>query len=111
VACILAGDIDYIPLLKTLRSLGKRTLLIAAKGSNGFYPTNPRLLEESNLLDFPTLFLDEYIQELQYQRVESTRICDSCGKEELTTFTSDWFYCKSCREEYRQLRSKQVSES
>lgn len=111
VACILAGDMDYIPLLKTLRASGKRTLLIAVKGSNGFYPTNPRLLDENNLWDFSPLFLDEHIQELQFQRVESTRICDSCGKEELTTFTSDWFYCKSCRDEYRQLRSKQVSEA
>jgi hypothetical protein len=111
IACLLAGDIDYQPLLSHLRLLGKRTSLVGVKGSNGFYPLHPRLLEDPNLFDLAPLFLDEHLPALQYQRTEQLRICDSCGREELTTFTSDWFYCKSCREEYKQLRARQSMES
>ncbi len=108
IACILAGDIDYQPLVRHLRLMGKRTLLVGVKGANGFYPMHPRLIEETNLFDIPTLFLDENLDRLQYQRTEQLRSCDSCGKEEATTFTSEWFYCKSCRDEYKQLRTKQT---
>ena len=108
IACFLAGDIDYQPMIKHLRMLGKRTVMIGVKGANGFYPVHPRMLEDANLFDFPPVFLDEHLDKLQYQRTEQLRTCDSCGREESTTFTSDWFYCKNCREEYRILRSKQT---
>jgi hypothetical protein len=111
VACLLAGDIDYQPMIRHLRNLGKRTLLVGVRGANGFYPMHPRMLEEANLFDFPPLYLDEHLDKLQYQRTESLRVCDSCGKEEMTSFTSDWFYCRSCREEYRSLKSRQPAES
>ncbi|MBL7923015.1 MAG: NYN domain-containing protein [Bacteroidia bacterium] len=111
VACLLAGDIDYQPLLKHLRLLGKRTMLLGVRGSNGFYPTHPRLLEEANLFDFPPLFLDDHLKKLQYQRVEQIRTCDNCGKEEATTFTSEWFYCRNCRDEHRQMRTRQNLET
>ncbi|HOS48832.1 MAG TPA: NYN domain-containing protein [Bacteroidia bacterium] len=108
IACILAGDVDYQPLIKHLRNMGKRVVLVGVKGANGFYPVHPRLLEETNLFDFPPVYIDEHLGKLQYQRTESTRVCDSCGKEELTTFTSEWFYCKNCRDEYKQLRSRKM---
>ena len=108
IACILAGDVDYQPLIKRLRDMGKRVVLVAVKGANGFYPVHPRLLEEVNLFDFPPVYIDEHLSKLQYQRTEVNRVCDSCGKEEQTTFTSEWFYCKNCRDEYKQLRSRQV---
>lgn len=111
VACFLAGDIDYQPMIRHLRNLGKRTLLVGVRGANGFYPMHPRMVEEANLFDFPPLYLDEHLDKLQYQRTESLRVCDSCGKEELTSFTSDWFYCRACREEYRSLKSRQPAES
>jgi hypothetical protein len=85
-------------------------VLVNVKGNNGFYPVHPRLLEEINLFDYAPIHLDEHINKLNYQRTESMRKCDSCGCEEATTFTSDWFYCKNCREEYKQLRSKQLVE-
>lgn len=110
VACFLAGDLDYQPMLKHLRALGKRTLLVGVKGAQGFYPVHPRLLDDLHLFDFPPLFLDEHLGQLQYLRSEQLRTCDSCGKEEVTFFTSDWFYCKSCREEYKLLRSRQSVE-
>lgn len=110
IACLLAGDIDYLPLIKQLRSAGKRTLLVGVKGANGFYPVHPRLTEEPNLFDVPMLCLDENLDKLHYQRTEQLRVCDSCGKEELSTFTSEWFYCKNCREEYKQLRSRQTAD-
>jgi hypothetical protein len=110
VACILAGDVDYVPMLHRLRQMGKRTVMVAVKGANGFYPVHPRMHEEENLFDFPPVFLDENLDRLHYQRTEQMRTCDSCGKEELSTFTSDWFYCRSCREEYKQLRSRTTAE-
>jgi hypothetical protein len=111
VACILAGDMDYQPLIRHLRMLGKRVGLVGVKGAAGFHPVNPRLLEEPNLFDFSMLALDEHLGKLHYERVEQLRTCDSCGREELSTFTSEWFYCKSCREEYKQLRSRQTVET
>lgn len=111
VACLLAGDIDYQPMIRHLRAIGKRTLLVGVRGANGFYPMHPRLLEDTNLFDFPPVFLDEHLDKLQFQRTESLRTCDSCGKEELTAFTSDWFYCRSCREEYKSLKARQPVES
>lgn len=110
IAALLIGDFDYQPLVAQLRRMGKRVLLVSVRGANGFYPLNPRLLEDPTLFDFQPLYIDEFIQRLHYERTEQLRVCDSCGKEELTTFTSEWFYCKSCREEYRQLKARQTIE-
>ncbi len=108
IACILAGDIDYQPMIRQIRNMGKRTLLVGVKGANGFYPVHPRMMEDPNMFDYPMLAMDEHLDKLHYERTEQMRTCDSCGKEELSTFTSEWFYCKSCRDEYKQLRSRQT---
>ena len=110
IACFLMGDIDYLPLFRHLKLLGKRILLVGVKGNTGFNPMHPRLLDESNLFDFSPLFLDDHMEHLRYHRSEQLRTCNSCGKEEATSFTSEWFYCKNCREEYNLLRTKQPQE-
>lgn len=110
IACILAGDIDYQPLIKQLRAIGKRVVLVDVKGNNGFHPVHHRLMDEINLFDYPSIHLDDHVSKMHYHRTEAIRKCDSCGREEATIFTSDWFYCNNCREEYKLLRSKQIVE-
>lgn len=106
VAVLLAGDLDYLPMIRRVRSLGKRTLLVALKEIGSYFPTSKTLLEASNLFDLPHLFLDDNLDEIRLKRTSTTRKCDSCGKTERTTWAGDVFYCTSCRNRHNMMRKR-----
>ena len=101
VATLVAGDSEYIPLLRRVRAMGKRTQLVALTNTATRTPTSTLLQTESGVLDFPPVFLDDHAQNLRLVREEQTRVCKICGKDELTTWAGPDFFCSICRNEHR----------
>ncbi len=102
IAVLLAGDFDYMPVLRRIRTLGKRTLLAALRRLGNVYPTSQKLLNSTDLFDFPHLFLDEHLDEIRLIKEKHYRKCLSCGKEELTDWSGPTFYCSECRNKHRE---------
>jgi len=101
VAVLIAGDPDYLPLLRRVRAVGKRTQLVAINNINGRYITSPLLLSQSGVHDFPPIFLNEHAKDIRLVREEQRRTCKNCGKEESTTWAGPEFFCSDCRGSYR----------
>lgn len=97
VAILVAGDLDYLPLIQQVRRLGKRVLLVGLRNIGDYYPTSKRLLDNHSLFDLPTIFIDDHLEDIRLERELVPRECQSCGHEELTTWHGDDFYCNSCR--------------
>ena len=102
IAVLVAGDFDYMPLLKRVRTMGKRTLLVALKKLGNVYPTSQKLLNSYDLFDFPPLFLEEHLEEIRLVKEKRQRACDNCGAEELTDWSGRFFYCHQCRNRHRE---------
>lgn len=106
VATLVAGDSEYIPLLRHVRAMGKRTQLVAINNTEERNATSPLLQTAPGVLDFPPLFLDERAQDLRLVREEQTRACRICGQQESTTWAGPDFFCSNCRSEHRkQIRT------
>ncbi len=97
IAALVAGDLDYLPLIQRVRSLGKRTLLVGLNSLNNYSSTSSKLLTEPMLFDYPPIFLEDYIEELCLKREQVLRRCMNCNKKEFTTWTGKDFYCSKCR--------------
>ena len=102
VAVLLAGDFDYMPLLKRVRTMGKRTLLVALRQLGNVYPTSQKLLNSTDLFDFPPLFLEEHLEKIRLVKEKYPRECLTCGTVELTDWSGRAFYCQTCRDRYRE---------
>lgn len=102
IAVLVAGDYDYMPLLKRIRMMGKRTLLVALKKLGSVYPTSQKLLHSNDLFDFPPLFLEEHLDEIRLVKEKRYRSCDTCGADELTDWSGRYFYCTQCRNRHRE---------
>ncbi len=101
IIVLLAGDYDYMPALRRIRELGKRTLLAALRRLGNIYPTSQKLINSTDLFDFPHLFLEEHLQEIRLVKEKRYRKCQSCGTEELTDWSGPTFFCRVCREQHR----------
>lgn len=102
VAALVAGDYDYMPVLRRVRMLGKRTQLVALKKLGNVYPTSQKLLNSYDLFDFQPLFLEEHLDEIRLVKEKRERTCDSCGTMELTDWSGRFFYCHQCRNRHRE---------
>jgi hypothetical protein len=106
VAALLAGEADYIPLLRRVRQMGKRTQVVAINNLGGKYVTSAMLLTSPGIHDLPPIFLDEHANEVKLVRAEQKRTCKQCGKEESTTWAGPEFFCSECRSQHRrQMRT------
>ncbi|MCK5879237.1 MAG: NYN domain-containing protein [Holophagae bacterium] len=101
VTVLLAGDFDYMPVLRRVRAMGKRTLLAGLRRLGSIYPTSQKLLHSTDLFDFPHLFLEEHLDEIRLVKEKHNRKCLSCGTEELTDWSGPAFYCSDCRNKHR----------
>ncbi len=101
IAVLVAGDADYIPLLRRVRTLGKRTQLVAINNIGGHFITNASLLASPGVHDFPPIFLDEHAKDVRLVREEQLRTCKNCGKQESTTWAGPEFFCSECRGSHR----------
>ncbi len=106
IATIIGGDADYLPLLKRVRSMGKRVQIVGMNSIGGKFLTSTTLLTTPGIQDFPPIFLDEHSDKIRLVREEQTRLCKTCGREEQTTWAGPDFFCSTCRTEHRkQIRA------
>lgn len=106
VAVLVGGDPDYVPLLRRVRSLGKRIFLVAMNPVDDKVISSATLLTTPGVFDFPPLFMDEHADAFRLHREEQTRTCKKCGKDEVTTWAGPEFFCTECRSEYRKQTRK-----
>ncbi len=97
VAALVAGDVDYMPMIEKTRLLGKRMQLVGIKNLDNYYPTANKLLSEPGAFDFPIIFMDDHLNDIRLQRDQMLRPCKGCQKKEHTTWTGRDFYCSKCR--------------
>lgn len=100
IGVLVAGDLDYMPLLKRVRLLGKRTMLVAMRSFPDYAPSNEKLICDYSLFDFDVLFLDDYLEELRLVREKKLRTCDSCGEKMFTSWEGEQFYCPACLRDF-----------
>lgn len=116
IAVAVIGDGDFAPVLKAIRSLGKRVCLASIHGS-----CSPMLIDEKNdsgVRDFDMLWLDEMLVDLELRYEQHYRECESPTHEGerkiLTTFyprKGQRFYCDACRKFYSEKRSAEKGEA
>ena len=97
VAVLVAGDADYVQVLRRIRRMGKRVQLVGMNPVRGHSISSRTFLTATECFDFPHIFMDEHANEFRLQREMQTRTCMSCGKEEETTWGGEEFYCAECR--------------
>ena len=101
IAALVAGDYDYMPMLRKVRQLGKRTILVGLRKLGNVYPTSMKLIENYKLFDFPPIFMEDHIEEIQLKKTISLRMCNSCGKQEETEWEGRAFFCHECRTKHK----------
>jgi hypothetical protein len=97
LAVLVAGDGDYIPLLRTVRQMGKRVQLVTINNLGGKSVTSTMLLTSPGIMDYPPIFLDEHAKDVRLVREEKMRVCKQCGNEKMTTWAGPEFFCSECR--------------
>ena len=101
IAILIGDDVDYAPVLRRVRSYGKRIQLVAAHAADDSQPVvGTSLIWKSRVSDFPPLFIDDHAEEVRLVRETVTRACKQCGREEETTWAGPEFFCSSCRRKY-----------
>lgn len=100
IAALVAGDLDYMPVLRRVRFLGKRVLLIAMKAYADYAPSNEKLIYDHTLYDFDVMYIDDNLEELRLVREKKLRVCDACGEKKFTYWEGDQFYCPECLKKY-----------
>jgi len=100
IAVLVAGDLDYKPLLKRVRDLGKRTMLLAMRSFSDYAPTSEKLINDYSLFDFDVMFLDDYLEDMRLVREKKLRACASCGEKKFTYWDGPQFFCPKCLGEY-----------
>lgn len=110
VAVLVAGDLDYMPLLKRVRLQGKRTMLVAMRSISDYAPSNEKLTNDFTLFDFDVVYLDDYLEELRLVREKKLRKCESCGEKKFTYWDGPHFYCSDCQERYQEKNQEKFSD-
>ena len=100
IAVLVAGDLDYKPLLMRTRLMGKRTMLVAMRSFPDYAPSNEKLLNDFSLFDYDVMYLDDYLEELRLVREKKLRTCDSCGEKMFTYWEGKQFYCPNCLRDF-----------
>jgi len=101
MAVLVAGEADYIPLLRRVRSMGKRVQIVSMNNIDGKNLCSASLLTTPGIQDMPPIFLDEHSQQIRLVREEQSRPCKNCGRAEVTTWAGPEFFCSNCRTEHR----------
>ncbi len=97
VAVLVAGDADYVPVLRRIRRLGKRVQLVAMTSQRNISITSKILLTAPGCFDYPHIYMDEHAKDFRLQREVQKRVCMCCEKEEETTWAGEEFFCAECR--------------
>lgn len=98
IAALVGGSANFIPLLRRVRQMGKRSQLVTIGNDGGMQMCNVSLLTDPTIHDFPPIFLEEHVESLKLSRNERVRKCDQCSKSEPTTWGGQEFFCQECRD-------------
>ncbi|MBQ8571417.1 MAG: NYN domain-containing protein [Kiritimatiellae bacterium] len=104
VATFVCGSSDYIPLIKQIRALGKKTAVVTMRNFEEAQHSSNQLHTKNIFTDAAPIFFDDHVDELRLIRHEQMRECKSCGAKELTTWAGPEFYCSNCRSGYQRKR-------
>ncbi len=113
IAIAVFGDRDFVPLLQSVRRLGKRVAIASIKGSCSPVFADPR--DEMRLKDFDIIWLDDLLPRLELKFERHQERCESpIHKGDPLVWTTyrprkgKRFFCEVCRAEYqRQKREAQ----
>lgn len=105
IAVLAGDDLDYAPVLRKVRSAGKRVILASVRPDGASMGENRRLAEMPRTCDFPCVFLDDCASSIRLVRAHTVRKCLQCGREEETTWAGHDFYCEECRGKFRSAAS------
>ena len=98
VAILIGDDVDYAPVLRRARLLGRRIQLVTAHAPGGIQPAiGSSLIWKSRVSDFPPLYIDDHAEDVRLVRENVVRVCKQCGCEEQTTWAGPDFFCSKCR--------------
>jgi hypothetical protein len=106
IAVPVLGDIDFVPALRDVRSLGKQVVVASIKGSCS--AALSQTVEQPAVTDGDIIWLNDYLCELEFRRDPHPLKCqgrDHQGSPTVyTTFQprrGEKFYCHLCREVYK----------
>jgi cold shock CspA family protein/uncharacterized LabA/DUF88 family protein len=108
------GDEDYVPVLRHVRRLAKRTMIASIHGScDDVYDPVRNPTDSRRVRDVDTVFLDEIIGDLLLEFPLQGLECESpLHKGDRKVWTREQprksrpYYCKECREEYARQRAE-----
>lgn len=111
VAIAVIGDRDFMPVLQTLRKLGKRVAIASIKSSCAPEFADP--LDQSRVKDFDTIWLESLLTELELKYERRQTRCESPihrGNPFVwTTYRprkGRKFFCDDCRAEFQRQRQE-----
>ena len=112
IAIAVVGDEDFRPVLQHVRSLGRRVAIVTIK-SNALAAQYRDPLDSERIRDFDTIYLNDYLADLQF-KVESRQVeCASPNHIGNRTVSTTLrlpegvpFYCDKCREGHRAEMTK-----
>jgi len=102
IAVLIGDDLDYAPVLRRVRLLGRRIQLVTAHAPDGSPPPNgTSLIWKPRVSDFTPLFIDDHAEDIRLVRELVMRVCKQCGRTEATTWAGPDFFCSHCRGKHR----------
>ncbi len=110
IALAVIGDRDFIPVLRSVRRLGKRVAVASIKGSCAPELSDTR--DEARVKDFDIIWLDDHLQKLELTFERHQIPCQSPthkgARMVWTTFhprKGQKFFCDECRQEFARQKA------
>lgn len=110
IAVVVLGDRDFIPVLNTVRRLGKRVAIVSVRSSCSQELADPR--DDAGVKDFDLIWMDDLIEELELKYEPQQLECQSPDHLGESLFWTTYrprrgepVYCDTCRQAYAERRS------
>ncbi len=110
IAVVVLGDRDFIPVLNTVRRLGKRVAIVSVRSSCAQELADPR--DEAGVKDFDVVWMDDLLEELELRYEPQQLECQSPDHDGDRFFWTTYrprrgepVYCDSCRQAYSERRN------
>lgn len=115
IAIAVIGDRDFIPMLQTVRRLGKRVAIASIKNSCAPELSDPE--DDARVKDFKLIWLDDLLEKLELKYERHLQQCESPihhGNPMVwTTFKprrGQKFFCDECRAEFQRQKREVISQ-
>ncbi len=115
IAVTVVGDQDYVPVLQSVRRLGKRVCIASIQ--NCCCPEFSDPYDEARVKDFDILWLDDLLDNLELSFKRHKEYCQSPlhkgNRMVMTTYypsRGEKFYCDECRHLFSQQKEQAMAE-